>query len=107
MRSNATTIRRLIDKSLQTKNPLQNISAIDRTARIIIGMLLISVWFVIDISTVNMWLALLPLIGIIPLMSGIMGWCPVHAMFNTKSCGTDSHNTCGTLPFQLSRLFHK
>ena len=96
-----------IDKSLQTKNPLQNISAIDRTARIIIGMALISVWFVADISTVNMWLVLLPLIGIVPLLSGIMGWCPVHAMFNTKSCGSDSHNTCGTLPYQLSRLFHK
>jgi hypothetical protein len=97
----------LIDKSLQHKHPLQNISAIDRTARIIIGMALISVWFVVDITSVNMWLVLLPLIGIIPLFSGIIGWCPVHAMFNTRSCGTDSHNTCGTLPYQLSRLFHK
>ncbi|WP_455222336.1 YgaP family membrane protein [Kaarinaea lacus] len=97
----------LIDKSLQHKHPLQNISAIDRTARIIVGMALIGVWFVVDITSVNMWLALLPLIGIVPLLSGIIGWCPVNAMFNTKSCGTDSHNACGTFPYQLSRLFHK
>jgi hypothetical protein len=96
-----------IDKSLQHNHPLQNISAIDRTARIIIGAALISVWFVAEFSAVNMWLAALPLIGIIPLLSGIIGWCPVHALFNTRSCGTDSHNACGTFPYQLQRLFHK
>ncbi|WP_455199334.1 YgaP family membrane protein [Kaarinaea lacus] len=97
----------LIDRSLQNKNALQNISAIDRSARIVAGMALISVWFFVDINSVNIWLALLPLIGIVPLMSGIIGWCPVHAFFHTRSCGTDSHNTCGTLPYQLHRLFHK
>jgi len=97
----------LIDKTLQHKHPLQNISAIDRTSRIIIGMALIGVWFVVDFNSINIWLALLPLIGIIPLLSGIIGWCPVHAMFNTRSCGTDSHNECGTFPYQVSRLFHK
>ncbi|KPJ96341.1 MAG: hypothetical protein AMJ55_02220 [Gammaproteobacteria bacterium SG8_15] len=97
----------LIDKSLQHKHPLQNIGAIDRTIRIIVGMALISVWFVVDITSVNMGLVLLPLIGIVPLLSGIIGWCPINAMFKTRSCGTDSHNTCGTLPYQFSRLFHK
>ncbi|MGD8570949.1 MAG: DUF2892 domain-containing protein [Gammaproteobacteria bacterium] len=96
-----------IDKSLQHRYPLQNISVIDRTARIIIGAALIGVWFVVDISSMTFWLAALPLIGIIPLLSGIIGWCPVHALFNTKSCGTDSHNTCGTFPYQLQRLFHR
>ncbi|MGD8568360.1 MAG: DUF2892 domain-containing protein [Gammaproteobacteria bacterium] len=96
-----------IDKSLQHNHPLQNISAIDRTARIIIGAALIGVWFVAEFSSINMWLATLPLIGIIPLLSGIIGWCPVHALFNTRSCGTDSHNACGTFPYQLQRLFHK
>jgi len=97
----------LIDKSLQHQNPLQNISAIDRTARIIMGSALISVWFFADITSANIWLVLLPLIGIVPLLSGIIGWCPVHAFFHTRSCGTDAHNTCGTLPYQLHRLFHK
>lgn len=98
---------RFIDKSLQHKYPLQNISAIDRTARIIIGAALISAWFVVDVNAVNIWLVLFPLVGIVPLLSGIMGWCPVHAMFNTRSCGTDAYNACGTLPYQLQKLFHK
>lgn len=96
-----------IDKSLQHQHPLQNISAIDRTARIIIGMAFISAWFVMDITAVDMWIVLLPLIGIVPLMSGIIGWCPVHAFFHTKSCGTDDNNTCGTLPYQFQKLFHR
>ena len=96
-----------IDKSLQHKNPLQNISAIDRTARIIVGITFISAWFVLDIAAVDLWFVLLPLVGVIPLFSGIFGWCPVHALFNTKSCGTDDNNTCGTLPYQLQKLFHR
>ena len=96
-----------IDKTLQHKYPLQNISPIDRTSRIIIGMILIGTPFFMDVGSANIWFVLLPLIGIIPLLSGIIGWCPVHAFFRTRSCGTDSHNACGTLPFQLQKLFHK
>jgi len=96
-----------IDKSLQTPHALQNIGAIDRTARIIIGIALISVFFVFNFSPVTMWLAVLPLLGILPLTTGILGWCPVYALFHTKSCGMDEYNTCGTLPFQLQRLFQR
>ena len=98
----------ILDKSLlQDKQSLQNIGAIDRTARIIIGVALISVCFFVELSSTNIWLMLFPLIGIIPLLSGIMGWCPVYALFHTKSCGIDSHNACGTLPFQIQKLFSK
>lgn len=97
----------IIDKSLQHRYPLQNISAIDRTARIVIGMILIGAPFFMEVNAVNIWFVLLPLAGIVPLLSGIIGWCPVHAFFHTRSCGTDKHNTCGTLPFQLQRLFHR
>lgn len=97
----------MIDRTLLHKYPLQNISAIDRTARIIIGMALIGASFFMEISSVNIWFVLLPLIGAIPLLSGIIGWCPVHAFFQTRSCGTDSHNRCGTLPYQYFKLFKK
>lgn len=97
----------MIDKTLIHEHPLQNISAIDRTARIIIGSALIAVWFFMEISTVNIWFVLLPLLGAIPILSGIIGWCPVHALFHTRSCGTDRHNTCGTLPYQFFKLFQK
>jgi len=94
----------LIDKSLQNANVLQNINAIDRAVRIVIGAALISSWLFIDIHAVNVWLALLPLVGAVLLLSGVLGWCPVYALFGIKSCGVDNHNRCGTLPFQISEL---
>lgn len=97
----------IIDKTLLHNRPLQNISAIDRSARIVIGATLIGAPFFLDIDSVNLMFVMLPLIGIVPLMSGIIGWCPVHAFFHTKSCGTDKNNACGTLPYQFHRLFHK
>jgi len=96
-----------IDKSLQSPYALQNIGAIDRTARMITGAALIGMFFILNFSSVTIWLAILPLIGILPLTSGILGWCPVYALFHTKSCGMDEHNTCGTLPFQIQRLFQR
>lgn len=96
----------LIDKSLQNANALQNIGIIDRTVRIIVGLAMISAWFFYPINSLNIWIALLPLLGIFPLLSGILGWCPVYALFKTKSCGMDERNTCGTYPDQFSHLMH-
>ena len=95
-----------IDKSLQNKFALQNIGAIDRSFRIIVGAGMISSLLFLDFTTMNIWLAALPLVGAVMCLSGILGWCPLYALFSTKSCGGDSSNPCGTLPYQLSRLFH-
>lgn len=94
----------LIDKSLRNSNVLQNIGLIDRTVRIIVGLAMISVWFFYPIESVNLWFAALPLLGVLPLLSGILGWCPVYAMFHTKSCGTDKYNTCGPITDQLNHM---
>lgn len=95
----------LIDKSLQNSNVLQNINAIDRSVRILFGAALISTWLVVDFHAMNVILALLPLAGALIVLSGVLGWCPVFAVFGTKSCGVDSTNRCGTLPFQIRELF--
>jgi hypothetical protein len=97
----------LIDKSLQNKNALQNIGLIDRSVRIIVGLAMISTWFFYPVESVNLWFAALPLLGVFPLLSGILGWCPVYALFHTKSCGTDNRNSCGTLPDQLDHMIHR
>jgi hypothetical protein len=96
----------LIDKSLQNKHALQNIGLIDRTVRVIVGLAMISVWFIYPVESVSLWFALLPLLGVFPLLSGILGWCPTYAFFRTKSCGTDKHNTCGTFPDQLDHMIN-
>lgn len=95
-----------VDKSLSNPFALQNIGIIDRTARVIVGTAMIGSWFVFDIASVSMWFALLPLLGIVPLMTGMLGWCPVYGMFHTKSCGSDKRNSCGTFPDQLDHLIN-
>jgi hypothetical protein len=99
------TMNSFTDKSLQNTDVLQNIGAIDRTARFFIGFVMIGPMFFYEIETVNIWLAMSALLGIFPVLSGIVGWCPAYAIFGTRSCGTDEHNACGTLPFQFGRLF--
>jgi hypothetical protein len=97
----------LIDKSLQNKNALQNIGLIDRSVRIIVGLAMTSTWFFYPVESVNLWFVALPLLGVFPLLSGILGWCPVYALFHTKSCGTDNRNSCGTMPDQLDHMIHR
>lgn len=94
----------LIDKSLRTPFVLQNIGAVDRTLRVIIGFGMIGVWFFYPIGTVSLWIAALPLLGIVPVLSGVIGWDPFYALFGTKSCGKDEQHMCGTYPDQLSHL---
>jgi hypothetical protein len=96
-----------LDKSLQNQTyALQNIGIIDRTVRLVVGSIMIGAWFIYPVDTFTMWSALLPLLGVFPLLTGILGWCPTYAVFHTKSCGTDKRNNCGTFPDQLDHLFH-
>ena len=93
-----------IDKSLRTPFVLQNVGAIDRTIRVVIGLCMIGVWFFYPIESVSMWFAALPLLGILPVLSGILGWDPFYALFGKKTCGRDADHPCGSYPDQLSHL---
>lgn len=61
-----------------------NVGGIDRIARIIAGLFLISLVFIGDqIFAQNMvwgW------IGLVPLATGIFKFCPAYALFGIKTC---------------------
>ena len=59
----------------------QNIHNTERLIRILIGLGLISLVFV-GPQTVWGWL------GVIPLVTGIIGWCPPYAMLGISTCKT-------------------
>ena len=57
----------------------QNVGGIDRTLRIIIGLVLIALVFV-GPKTNWGW------IGVVPLLTGLIGWCPPYSLFGWNSC---------------------
>ena len=58
----------------------QNVGSIDRAIRAIVGIGLISLVFV-GPQSVWGW------IGIVPLATAIIGWCPPYALLGINTCG--------------------
>lgn len=57
----------------------KNIHLYERAARILIGIGLISMAFV---GPQNLWF----LLGIVPLATGLVGWCPPYALLGINTC---------------------
>lgn len=57
----------------------QNIHNKERIARIVLGLVITSLAF---LGPANPWFFL----GIIPLATGLMGWCPPYAMLGINTC---------------------
>lgn len=56
-----------------------NEGTIDRALRIIAGLVLIAL---AATGTVGMW----GWIGIVPLATGLLGWCPAYTMLGINTC---------------------
>jgi len=56
----------------------QNVGGIDRILRLVVGLGLIG-WGVV---TQNMW----GLIGIVPVFTAVIKWCPAYLPFGLSSC---------------------
>ncbi len=57
-----------------------NVGGIDRTLRIVAGLALVA-WAVMG-GPVWAW------IGLLPLATGSLGWCPAYLPFGIKTCAT-------------------
>lgn len=57
----------------------KNIHSVERIIRIVVGIALVSMAFV---GPANLWF----LLGIIPLMTGLVGWCPPYALLGINTC---------------------
>ena len=58
-----------------------NVGGIDKIVRIVAGAGLIG-------ATVASMLPVWGYIGIVPLATGLMGWCPAYTLFGMNTCGT-------------------
>jgi len=59
----------------------KNVGTADRIARIILGIVLLSLAFV---GPATPW----GYIGIVPLATALIGWCPAYTLFGIKTCKT-------------------
>lgn len=56
-----------------------NVGGIDRIARIVIGLVLVGL---AATGTVGVW----GWLGVVPLATGAIGWCPPYAMLGFSTC---------------------
>jgi len=60
----------------------KNAGTVDRALRIVAGIVILNLFFVLDDS--YRWWAL---IGLVPLSTGLAGWCPAYLPFGIHTCG--------------------
>ncbi len=60
-----------------------NVGGIDRVLRIVVGLVLVGL---AATHTIVVW----GWIGLVPLLTGIIGWCPAYLPFGIKTCRTKS-----------------
>jgi hypothetical protein len=61
-----------------------NVGSIDRVIRIVIGLALLSVIFLVDGP--NRWFGL---IGFVPLLTATMRFCPLYTVIGLSTCPTE------------------
>jgi hypothetical protein len=61
----------------------KNIHPIERVIRVVVGVVLTSMAF---IGPANPWF----LIGIVPVLTGVIGWCPPYQILGINTCKTKS-----------------
>lgn len=60
-----------------------NVGGIDRGLRIVAGIAILALYFVLEGP--NRWWAL---VGLVPLVTGIVGRCPAYGIFGIRTCRT-------------------
>ena len=60
-----------------------NVGGIDRVVRIVAGLAILSLFVVLE-GNARWWAA----IGLVPLATGVIGWCPAYLPFGLSTCRT-------------------
>lgn len=60
---------------------MKNVGSIDKNIRIILGIVLLSLFFILEGN-----LRYIGFIGIIPILTGLFGSCPLYSIFGINTC---------------------
>lgn len=70
----------LVIHPIATENTMNaNVGGIDRILRIVAGLVLV-ILAILGIGSPWTW------IGIVPLATGLLGWCPAYTLFGLRTC---------------------
>lgn len=58
-----------------------NVGSLDKAVRLILALVLFSLYFLLEGN-----LRFLALVGFIPLLTGLVSWCPLYALFGLSTC---------------------
>ena len=58
-----------------------NVGGVDRIVRIVVGLVLISLLFLLE-GNARWW----GLVGVVLLATGLLRWCPAYLPFGIKTC---------------------
>lgn len=67
-------------------NIAKNIGSADKIARLVVGALLIVLTLT---GTIGLW----GWIGVVPIVTALMNWCPAYTLLGIKTCPTDNSAT--------------
>ena len=56
-----------------------NVGGIDRILRIVVGLVLVAL---VVTGTIGLW----GWVGVVPLATGVFGFCPIYPLFGFSSC---------------------
>ncbi len=70
-----------------------NVGSFDRVVRVVVGVFLLAL---VVLGPKTLW----GLIGIVPLITGVFGVCPVYKVFGISTCSTGGgpHHPAGSHP---------
>lgn len=66
----------------------KNIGALDRTIRVVLGLVVIAAGMYLK----NWWGAL----GLLPLLTAVVGWCPAYTPFGISTCAEEKKPAAAT-----------
>ncbi len=63
----------------------KNVGSMDRALRVIVGLAVLSLVFVLD-APARWW----GLVGLVPLLTGLFSFCPLYTLLGINSCPADA-----------------
>lgn len=58
-----------------------NVGGIDKIVRIVAGLAILSLLFILE-GGARLW----GLVGLLPLLTGLLGYCPAYSLFGLNTC---------------------